>query len=116
MEPGLCPNAGMGKFYAEKRQLNAIADRLLDGQRALGLKPSEIADMSGIKRNTYSQWVNAKGRPQLDEAMKLCEAFGYTLDWIYFGDPQGLPYALAKALGLPAAAPPEPRSEARKRA
>ena len=44
--------------------------------------------------------------------MKLCEAFGYTLDWIYFGGPQGLPYALAKALGL--SQPPPRQNPAQK--
>jgi hypothetical protein len=99
---------GMGKQTAEKRQLEAIAERLRASQAALGLKAAEICRLTGIRPNTYSQWLGAKGRPRLDEAMLLCDHLGYTLDWIYFGDPSGLPYALASELGLPAKAPAPP--------
>lgn len=101
------PLPRMGKHAIEKRQLKAIAARLVAGQEALGLNATSVCRLAGIKTNTYSQWVNAKGRPQLDEAMRLCEAFGYTLDWIYLGDPSGLPYSLASKLGLPGEPPPE---------
>ena len=94
------PNLGMGKQPVTKRQLAQIAHRLRASQEALGLKSAEVCRMTGIKPNTYSQWLGAKGRPQLDEAMRLCDTFGYTLDWIYFGDPSGLPMGLASKLGI----------------
>lgn len=103
----------MGKQTAEKRQLEAIAERLRASQAALGLKSAEVCRLTGIRPNTYSQWLNAKGRPRLDEAMMLCDQFGYTLDWIYFGDPAGLPYSLASELGLPTKAPPAPSERKR---
>jgi DNA-binding XRE family transcriptional regulator len=98
----------MGKKAPDTRQIEAIAERLQASQDALGLKAAEICRLTGIKPNTYSQWLNAKGRPRLDEAMLLCDHLGYTLDWIYFGDPKGLPYSLASNLGLPAVPPPRP--------
>ena len=106
------PLRRMGKHDIEKRHLREIAARLLAGQEALGLNAVSVCRLAGIKTNTYSQWVNAKGRPQLDEAMRLCDTFGYTLDWIYLGDPSGLPYALASKLGLPGAPPPEAKKRA----
>jgi transcriptional regulator with XRE-family HTH domain len=76
--------------------IEAIADRLAKTRKALGLTPSEFADGAGIKRNTYSQWESAKGRPQIDQAIALCKKYGLTLDWIYFGTPDGLPLRLAR--------------------
>lgn len=111
--PPCAPMAPMGKKAAHTRQLEAIAERLRASQDAMGLKAVEVCRLTGIKPNTYSQWLNAKGRPRLDEAMLLCDQFGYTLDWIYFGDPAGLPYALASKMGLPAAPPAVPRERKR---
>lgn len=96
----------MGKKNAERRQIEAIAGRLRAGQEALGLSQAEVCRQAGIAPNTYSQWLNAKGRPQLDAALQLCDAFGYTLDWIYQGDPSGLPLRLATALAAGPVAPP----------
>jgi transcriptional regulator with XRE-family HTH domain len=89
----------MAKKNMQKRQLQEIADRLRASRLALGIKPAELCRMTGIKPNTYSQWENAKGRPNLDEAMRLCDVLGYTLDWIYLGDPSGLPLAFTSKLG-----------------
>jgi len=72
-----------------------IAARLRATRQALGLTQSELCLRAGIARNTYNQWEKAGGRPQLDEAKKLCRTFELTLDWIYFGDARKLPYELA---------------------
>jgi transcriptional regulator with XRE-family HTH domain len=76
----------------------AIAHRLRATRESLGLKPSEVCRAAGIAPNTYSQWESATGRPSLDQAMKLCDVFGVTLDWIYRGNRTGLPFQLASAL------------------
>jgi transcriptional regulator with XRE-family HTH domain len=89
----------MGKRDLEKRQLQEIAKRLKVSREALGLKPAELCRITGIKPNTYSQWEGAKGRPNLDEATRLCDTLGYTLDWIYLGDPAGLPLSVTSKIG-----------------
>lgn len=81
-----------------ERSINAIAERLIATREALGYDQSEYADIAKIARNTYNQYERAKGRPQLDEALKLCETFNLTLDWIYRGDPSGLPMRIATVL------------------
>jgi DNA-binding XRE family transcriptional regulator len=85
-----------------RSSLPEIAKRLELTRTVLQLSQSEFADRAGIARNTYNQWEKAKGRPQLDGAMALCEAHGLTLDWIYFGEKSGLSYALAQKLNTAA--------------
>lgn len=97
------PDVGVVKWHMAKKslppsQVEQIAHRLRMGREALGMSAAELCRRTGIQPNTYSQWENSKGRPQLDEAIKLCSALGYTLDWIYLGDRSGLPYAIASKI------------------
>ena len=80
------------------RSVDAIAERLIATRKAIGLKQAEYAERAGIPNNTYNQYEQAKGRPSLDFAFKLCDTYGLTLDWIYAGDPSGLPYRITKNL------------------
>lgn len=95
------------KDSPDPRHIDQIAYRLkLTRTVALEIGQTELCALVGIKTNTYNQWEMGKGRPELDKAMLLCEALGYTLDWIYRGDPAGLPYAIASKIapygfGLP---------------
>lgn len=72
------------------RSIEAIADRLARTRAALGLNQTELCARAGLAKNTYNQWECGHGRPGLDYAIQLCEAFGLTLDWIYLGDDSGL--------------------------
>ena len=85
-------------------QVERIAANLKAAREALDLSPAELCRRTGIQPNTYSQWEGAKGRPSLDEALRLCAGLGYTLDWIYRGDPSGLPARIASRLSAPQAA------------
>ena len=82
----------------DKMSIEAIAHRLRATRAALGLEQAPFCRRAGIAPNTYNQFERAKGRPSLDMALKLCDAYGLTLDWIYRGDPSGLPYELARSL------------------
>ena len=76
----------------------AIAGRLRLTRQALRLKQAALCRQTGIAPNTYNQWEQERGRPDLDGAMKLCDAFGITLDWIYRGSMAGLPYEIAESI------------------
>jgi len=91
-------------------EVEQIAARLRAGRAALGLSQTELCRLSKIAKNTYNQWEQAIGRPQLDQAKLLRRAFGFTLDWIYEGDTSGLPQALALKIMAqePAKAPRRP--------
>lgn len=80
------------------KSLKAIAHRLRATREALELNARQFAGPAGIAENTYSQWESGTNRPSLDGAMSLCALHKLTLDWIYFGDPTGLPHKLALAL------------------
>lgn len=98
------------------RNVQEIAKRLLRTREALELKKADLCRLAGIAPNTYNQWEPiegrpAKGRPNLDQAQRLCDTFGYTLDWIYRGNPVGLPYKIIAKLALspePALMEPKP--------
>ena len=76
----------------------AIGRRLQLTRRALGLTPGTFASGAGIPKNTYSQYESGTRTPALLFAVKLCDRFELTLDWIYRGDPSGLKYTLAEQI------------------
>lgn len=52
----------------------------------------EFFRRAGIAPNTGSNWITGKERPRVDEAIRLCDVYNLTLDYIYRGDPSGLRY------------------------
>ncbi len=80
----------------EARSLPAISRRLKATRLALGFRTqAAYCRDAGIEKNTYNQWERGKGRPDLDNAIILCEKFDLTLDWIYFGDLSKVPHDTA---------------------
>lgn len=98
-------NSGMGKKKHElpESEVQAIARRLRDTRLAMGISQAELCRLTGIKPNTYNQWEQANGAPDRLYARLLRKNLGWTLDWIYEGDPSGLPHKLALRLGVGAA-------------
>lgn len=80
------------------RSLEAVAARLVVLRRTVGMSQGEFAGAAGIAANTYNQYEKAKSRPELDKAIQICDRFQVTLDWLYFGDPAGLPFQIADRL------------------
>lgn len=76
----------------------AIGRRLVLTRRALGLTPGVFASTAGIAKSTYSNYEGGGRTPALSFAIRLCERFELTLDWIYLGDPSGLKYTLAEQI------------------
>jgi transcriptional regulator with XRE-family HTH domain len=75
-----------------------VAFRLRLTREALGMEQSEFADRAGIARNAYNQYEQAQRIPRLDIAIKICETYGLTLDWIFRGNLSGVPFNLATTL------------------
>ena len=65
-----------------------IAERLLLVRTALGGKDQsqkEYAETAGIPAKTYNNWETGNFRISLDGALKLREAYGVPLDFVYCG-------------------------------
>ena len=80
----------------------AVAARLERLQEVRGIKHrQELARLAGVSSGTMSDILSANGKHglSLDAAFRLKDKTGATLDWLYDGDPEGLPPNLAKALG-----------------
>lgn len=82
----------------------AIAKRLMALQDAYDITQAELCRAIDIKENRYSQYINGKRDLTIDVARKLRAEYGATLDWLYEGDPSGLPMELHKKLSRVAAA------------
>lgn len=78
--------------------LEAIGHRLEVTRQALGLQQNEFCARAKIAPNTYNQYEKGKKRPNIDNAIRLCEAYQLTLDWIFRGDPSGLRYETADVI------------------
>lgn len=76
----------------------AIGRRLELTREALGLGAGEFATRAGIGKSAYSNYASGDREPTTKQAIKLCETYELTLDWIYRGDPSGLKYNLAQQI------------------
>lgn len=75
-----------------------VARRLRLTRRALGMTQAEVAETCGIGRTAFNQYETGTRLLTLTAALALCGAFGLTLDWLYRGDPSGLPHRLFEAI------------------
>ena len=77
-----------------------IASRLRATRLALGLNSQTFAKRAGIHQSAYSQYENGRRLPTATAALAMCRAHRLTMDWIFLGDPSGLPHGLALRLSV----------------
>ena len=75
-----------------------VARRLTLTRQAFGMNQAEFAEAAGLSQPQYSQFETGKRLLSLKAALNLCSKYNITLDWLYLGDPSGLPYRLADSL------------------
>jgi transcriptional regulator with XRE-family HTH domain len=75
-----------------------IARRLDALMQALEMNQTAFAAMTGIQQSALNNYLGAKRRLWIDQAMKIRAKTGVTLDWIYEGDRSGLPARLLAVL------------------
>jgi hypothetical protein len=95
-----------GGFCKRVRQTKKmIAARLVETRKALDLSAADICRRIGCTANRWSQYESGTSKRTITRpvAERLCDEFGLTLDWIYRGNPTGLPYGIALKLKSPAA-------------
>lgn len=61
-------------------------ERLKQLRQKKGLTQQEIAELLGVKRNTYSDWENGKTEPNFETLLKLADLFEVSLDWLFGRD------------------------------
>ena len=75
-----------------------VGRRLRRTRLSLGLDQQQFGTRAGLSQPQYNQFENGKQLLTLQAALKLCDEYNLTLDWLYRGDPSGLPYRLATTI------------------
>jgi len=76
-----------------------IGARLTQTREAFSaLNGQEWALRNGFNIAQYRSWERGERRIPVDNAEKLCETYGLTLDWIYRGRRDGLSENASKVL------------------
>lgn len=75
-----------------------VGRRLLITRRALRFQQEEFAAGAGLSQPRYNPYETGKRILTIEAALRLCERYQLTMDWLYRGDPSGLPYRLAEAI------------------
>lgn len=89
----MIPDMVDGTTYRE------IGDRLRRAMQQAGYKSAAaLARALNEEESRVRNWVNGHARLPIDEAQRLKRLLRVSLDWIYEGDPSGLPQALYAAL------------------
>lgn len=63
--------------------MTIFSKRLKKLRKNKGLKQQELAEILGIKRNTYSDWENGKTEPSFENLIKLADLLEVSLDWLF---------------------------------
>jgi transcriptional regulator with XRE-family HTH domain len=81
-----------------------IAHRLERTREALGFANQvEFCKEIGVEKNIYNPFEKGRRRITVDAAIKIRKRFNIPLDWIFCGDPSGLPAHLYRKLNIKAA-------------
>ncbi len=80
----------------DNEELFDIANRLKAARMALDLSQKDLYDALGVKAAAWSHWESGKRMPDPVVMFELYKLHGITLEWIYGGDPRGLPFGVAQ--------------------
>lgn len=65
--------------------MRTTGERLKQIRAAYQMTQEEFAERAGISRTAYNNYENDVRRPSLDEAFKIVQTYGTSLDYIYLG-------------------------------
>lgn len=66
--------------------MSIFGDNIKRLRKNKGLKQQELAEILGIKRNSYSDWENGKTEPRFENLVKLADLLDVSLDWLFGRD------------------------------
>lgn len=81
----------------------SLANRIKLTRVALEISAADLCKRIDVKPNRWSQYETGERRITPAVAIKLCEEFGLSMDWIYRADPSALPHSLRMKMRHPAA-------------
>ena len=79
-------------------ELIQIGVRLKAARLALGLSQKDLYEAIGIKAAAWNHWESGKRMPDPLAMAEFYRLHGVTMEWIYAGDPKGLPFGVAQAI------------------
>ena len=75
-----------------------IGPRLRRLREHIGLSQAKMAESLGITQPQWSQYESGSRKLTIEVAGTIATRYSVTLDWMYRGDPSGLPLRLAPLL------------------
>ncbi len=73
-----------------------VGRRLKLSRLAMGMcDQKQFGEDAGLQQSLYNRFESGKRLLTLQSAMQLCHHYKLTLDWLYRGDPSGLPCKMA---------------------
>jgi len=94
----LVPSDAMAKRPAHPRSVEMIRVRLIALRIAVGPNQRKFAMNAGIEPNAWNNYERRGGRISLDEAFKLVDTYGASLDWIFDGKAGLMPSVLLEKI------------------
>jgi len=82
----------------DNEELVQIGTRLKAARLALGLSQREIYEVIGVKAATWNHWESGKRMPDPMAMAEFYRLYGVTMEWIYAGDPKGLPFGIVQSV------------------
>lgn len=87
------------KMVRDPAWKKAVGARLVEGRDALGRSQANVAKALKISPQRLSNYETGSRPLDIELAVKLCDRFGLTLDYLYRGQIYGLPRELADRIG-----------------
>jgi len=82
--------------------------RLRVARKALGMTARALCAELSVEPGRWSHWENERHPPDIPTMLALKHRHGISLDWIYDGDPDRLPWHVAQGIVTQASHPDAP--------
>lgn len=71
-------------------EVDEVAKRLKETRLAAGLTQAAVCRTCGFTSNRYANWEMGLSRPDIDAGKVLSKRLGWTMEWLYPGEPRSL--------------------------
>ncbi|MEI3479077.1 MAG: helix-turn-helix transcriptional regulator [Bilophila sp.] len=92
-----------------RKHLN-IGNKIQSRRKAMGLSQEELAQRTGVSRQSVTKWETGQSAPDLDRLVQLADLLGVSLDYLLRADMESLD---AEPLPGPETPPPSVRASSR---